>query len=168
MAAECVLEAVGERAECRPVCESCQACALLPNAFTANPVTIGVAVLAVGAKHPAAGRVMQMFGHLVPRGTSAAATRPASGGAGSELKAMLGWLGFDVTPRCNCEKHAATMDENGVEWCEQNVSMIVGWLKYEASARQLTFSKAAATVLVNLAIARARAKRKRMAARNGM
>lgn len=168
MAAEGVLEIVGESRECVPVPESCRACALLPNAFTANPVTIGVAILAVGPKHPAAGQVIRTFGHLVPRGTPSKVDRPASGGAGSELKAMLGWLGFDVTPRCNCAKHAETMDGNGVEWCEQNVSMIVGWLKYEASARQLTFSKTAATVLVKLAIARARAKMKRMAARHGM
>jgi hypothetical protein len=48
------------------------------------------------------------------------------------------------------------MDAMGVDWCEQNVDLIVSWLKEEAQKRGLPFIDLAGRVLVNRAIAASR------------
>lgn len=44
------------------------------------------------------------------------------------------------------------MDTNGIEWCENNIDTIVGWLKEEASKRKLPFIDIAGKILVKKAI----------------
>jgi hypothetical protein len=44
------------------------------------------------------------------------------------------------------------MNEKGVEWCEQNIDMIVGWLKEEANKRKLPFINTVAKYFVKKAI----------------
>jgi hypothetical protein len=44
------------------------------------------------------------------------------------------------------------MDEMGVEWCEQNIDEIVGWLKEEAQKRRLPFLAFPTKILVQRAI----------------
>jgi hypothetical protein len=44
------------------------------------------------------------------------------------------------------------MDERGVEWCEQNLDEIVGWLREEATKRGLPFVDVAGRMLVKRAI----------------
>jgi hypothetical protein len=52
------------------------------------------------------------------------------------------------------------MDENGPDWCEENLETIVGWLQEEAKRRKLPFVRTGARLLVRYAIRRARKKLK--------
>ena len=83
---------------------------------------------------------------------------PPAGGPGTELKKLLaGWpLRIVAKPNCSCSARARTMDANGCDWCEQNVDMIVGWLREEAAKRKLPFVDAAGRLLVKRAIYLAR------------
>lgn len=76
-------------------------------------------------------------------------------GPGTELKSLLGLIGIKASPNCSCNARAQRMDQMGVEWCRQNVTVIVGWLQEEANKRHLPFSKFAARKLVQTAIDRA-------------
>jgi len=84
----------------------------------------------------------------------------SGGGAGSELRKMLGSIG--IHPRgekCKCNEHAAEMDRRGPEWCAENIESILDWLEGEAKTRGLVgmlFVRSAARLVVNRAIARAR------------
>jgi predicted Fe-S protein YdhL (DUF1289 family) len=77
-------------------------------------------------------------------------------GPGTELKKLLAKLGIAVTPDCPCSGHAALMDQNGCEWCEQNLATILGWMREESARRGVIFIEKAATFLVKRAIAKAR------------
>jgi hypothetical protein len=48
------------------------------------------------------------------------------------------------------------MDRQGVQWCEDNIDTIVGWLREETAARGLPFVDLAGRLLVKRAIANAR------------
>jgi hypothetical protein len=73
-------------------------------------------------------------------------------GAGTELKKLLGKIGIKASSSCSCNKRAITMDNNGIEWCENNIDTIVGWLKEEATKRKLPFIDMAGRILVKRAI----------------
>jgi len=60
-----------------------------------------------------------------------------TGGVGTELKKLLSWFGQYAAEGCNCQKHADTMDANGIAWCETNVDQIIGWLSEEAAKRSV-------------------------------
>lgn len=77
-------------------------------------------------------------------------------GPGSQLKKFLSRIGITATPTCSCNAKARHMDAMGVDWCEQNVDLIVSWLKEEAQKRGLPFIDLAGRVLVNRAIAASR------------
>lgn len=84
------------------------------------------------------------------------------GGPGTELKALLKFLGFTATPTCSCNARARTMDENEHRepgWCEANIETILDWLKEQADSRGLPFLRAGARILVKRAIANAKRKR---------
>jgi hypothetical protein len=68
---------------------------------------------------------------------------------------MLSVLNLEVTPDCDCNKHAQKMDNKGIEWCKEHIDDIVGWLKEESKARKLPFIKFVAKKVVKMAIARA-------------
>jgi hypothetical protein len=77
-------------------------------------------------------------------------------GPGAQLKKFLSRIGITATPTCSCNAKARHMDAMGVDWCEQNVDLIVSWLKEEAHKRGLPFIDLAGRVLVNRAIAASR------------
>jgi hypothetical protein len=77
-------------------------------------------------------------------------------GVGSHLKRLLARIGITASPECFCNVRAAEMDANGVDWCEQHLSTIVGWLREEAAKRGLPFLDAAGRLLVRRAIRNAR------------
>jgi hypothetical protein len=52
------------------------------------------------------------------------------------------------------------MDSEGEQWCKRNVSVIVGWLREEAEARNLFFLETPAKILIYTAIRLAGRKRK--------
>jgi hypothetical protein len=76
--------------------------------------------------------------------------------AGSELKRILGTLGFSGGSDCKCNSRASYMDEQGCDWCEAHINEIVGWLREQATARGLPFVDAAGRFLVKRAIKNAR------------
>lgn len=85
------------------------------------------------------------------------AQRPASiHGPGAELKKLLSRVGITASPDCSCNARARLMDERGIEWCEQNIDEIVGWLREEAAKRGLPFIDMAGRMLVKRAIKNAR------------
>lgn len=73
-------------------------------------------------------------------------------GAGTQLKKLLSKLGIKVTANCTCNARARIMNEHGIEWCEQNVANIIGWLKEEATRRRLPFLAFPTKILVERAI----------------
>lgn len=52
-------------------------------------------------------------------------------GPGTELKKMFADLGIVSSLTCNCNARAREMDQMGIEWCEEHIDKIVGWLKEE-------------------------------------
>ena len=81
---------------------------------------------------------------------------PPTHGPGTELKKLLKLIGITASPDCSCNARARLMDERGIEWCEQNLEEIVGWLREEASKRGLPFVDMAGRMLVKRAIKSAR------------
>lgn len=77
-------------------------------------------------------------------------------GVGTELKKLLSKIGINATPNCSCNKRALFMDKNGIEWCENNIDTIVGWLREEATKRKLPFIDMAGRILVRKAIRNAK------------
>jgi hypothetical protein len=77
------------------------------------------------------------------------------GGAGTELKKLLKYLGIVPDTYCKCVKRARAMDKRGAQWCAENVEQIVGWLREEATRRKLPFVEFLARRLVQHAIRRA-------------
>jgi glycosyltransferase involved in cell wall biosynthesis len=77
-------------------------------------------------------------------------------GPGTEMKKMLAKIGIHATETCSCNARAIQMDLKGCDWCEENISTIVDWLKEEADKRGLPFVKTAGKMLVRRAIKRAR------------
>lgn len=77
-------------------------------------------------------------------------------GAGTILAGMLSALGIKSAPNCSCRKHAIMMNENGNDWCEQNMDMILGWLREESTKRKLPYVETIAKMMVNRAISKSR------------
>lgn len=77
-------------------------------------------------------------------------------GAGTILSNMLSVIGLKSTSNCACRRHAIEMNENGPDWCEQNMDTIISWLKEESIKRKLPFIESVAKMMVNKAIAKAR------------
>jgi hypothetical protein len=77
-------------------------------------------------------------------------------GVGTEVKNLLAKIGIVASPTCKCNKRAAAMNYQGIEWCEQNIDLIVSWLREEAKNRKLPFVDLAGRALVKMAIKRAR------------
>ena len=73
-------------------------------------------------------------------------------GPGTQLKKFLAKVGIKSTENCSCNARAKLMNERGIEWCEQNVNEIVGWLKEEAGKRKLPFLSMPAKIVVQRAI----------------
>lgn len=76
--------------------------------------------------------------------------------AGTELKALLATMGIKASSNCACNKRALTMDINGCDWCEENIDIIVGWLREEAEKRNLPFVDIMGKILVKKALKNAR------------
>jgi hypothetical protein len=87
---------------------------------------------------------------------AAMAQPPETKGPGTEMKKLLAKIGITSSPDCQCNARARYMDEQGPEWCEQNMAEIIGWLREEAEKRKLPFVDFAGRLLVKKAIANAR------------
>lgn len=84
----------------------------------------------------------------------------ANTGAGTELHNLISLLGLKPSVNCKCAQHIRDMDLNGVEWCDQNISVITEWLREEARQANLPFINTGAKVLIKRAISNARQKQK--------
>ncbi len=84
----------------------------------------------------------------------------ATGGAGTELKNLIAKFGLKPGLNCKCGQHIREMDQNGVEWCEQNISTVTEWLREEAQRAKLPFTEIGAKLLIKRAISNARKKQK--------
>ncbi len=87
----------------------------------------------------------------------------SAGGAGTELKNLIAKFGLKPGLNCKCGQHIREMDQNGVEWCAQNIDAISGWLREEAERAKLPFTDTGARVLIRLAIRNAKKKRNKEA-----
>ena len=76
----------------------------------------------------------------------------AANGVGTHLKALLGRMGIHPTKKCSCTKRAAEMDYRGVQWCEDNIDTISGWMESEARKRKLPYMHIAGKALIRMAI----------------
>jgi hypothetical protein len=56
---------------------------------------------------------------------------------------------------CQCDKRAAEMDANGVQWCKDNEDTICEWLRESAKNRNIPFIEFLARQLIREAIRRA-------------
>jgi len=79
-------------------------------------------------------------------------------GPGTELKRLLGKFFIRARDGCLCDQRALLMDEAGPDWCQENLTVIVGWMREEAVNRGLPFVELAARMLVLRAIGNAEKK----------
>ena len=77
-------------------------------------------------------------------------------GPGTILSNMIKSVGIVMTAGCSCRRHALEMNEKGNDWCEQNVDLIVSWLRDEAKKRKLPFIDAVGSLIVKRAIKKSR------------
>lgn len=75
---------------------------------------------------------------------------------GTILSKMIKSVGIQMTDSCSCKRHALEMNEKGNDWCEQNIDVVVGWLRDEAKRRGLPFMDALGKLLVGRAIKKSR------------
>lgn len=59
--------------------------------------------------------------------------KPGPPGPGTCLALLLKEIGVEPDGDCKCFQRAQAMDANGLDWCRENVSTIVSWLKETAS-----------------------------------
>lgn len=64
-------------------------------------------------------------------------------------------LDLKSTVGCGCKTRLQKMDEWGVAGCQENIAIIVGWLKESAEAKGLPVADYPVRLLVDRAIARA-------------
>ena len=77
-------------------------------------------------------------------------------GPGTVLSSMIKSLGIHMSDSCSCRRHALAMNEQGNDWCANNVDTIVGWLREEAKRRGLPFVDMIGKVMVNRAVKKSR------------
>lgn len=77
-------------------------------------------------------------------------------GPGAVLSGMLESIGIKSNEFCSCKKKAMFMNEQGPDWCEQNMDQILSWLEHEAKKRKMPFVRFFAKMLVKSAIKKSR------------
>jgi hypothetical protein len=77
-------------------------------------------------------------------------------GPGSILAGMFSALGIKATPNCSCKKRALEMNIRGIEWCEENLETICGWLREESQNRGIPYIDAVAKMVVKRAISKSK------------
>jgi hypothetical protein len=139
--------------KCSTTPEACEKCSTLPDKYSPNQVTAGLAVYAMKQQHPEkVPELVQLLKPLFQVGKPEDIdTTP---GPGTELKKILAWFAVD-TPTCECLSRARLMNTWGPQGCRNNMDTILLWLEEEATNRGLPFVKIVAKQLVLLAISRA-------------
>jgi len=88
-------------------------------------------------------------------------------GPGSILTNMISSMGIKSTPNCSCRRHAIEMNSKGPDWCEENMSTILSWLKEESAKRHLPYIESVASLVVKRAIKTSRRLIAQEAKKNG-
>ena len=136
---------------------ACNACQNETNPRAINVVTIGMAMVNKKRRKQDVSELQSLLRNYLPDRDDAPVTlkiadyRP---GPGNELKKMLAWFA-KPSETCNCETRVDTMNDWGVEGCNQNIDTITDWLLEEAQARGLPhgkFTRIVAKSLVQTAI----------------
>lgn len=83
-------------------------------------------------------------------------------GPGSILASMFSAIGIKSSPTCSCRRHALEMNQRGIEWCENNLDTICGWLQEECQKRGIPYVETVAKMVVNRAINKAKKYREEM------
>lgn len=122
--------------------------AVIPYSGGVPPETITAAVNKLLGDRPGRGMIQIRVVEQAPP--------PPNAGPGTELKKLLSRIGIKPKAGCKCLARAVEMDIRGCDWCEQNIDLIVSWLREEATKRGLPFVDAAGRMLVRRAIANAR------------
>lgn len=79
---------------------------------------------------------------------------------GTILKKSLARFGIKPNAKkCRCNDHAEIMDRRGPDWCQQNKTTILKWMRAEAVKLGLPFSQTLARHLIDRAIKKAKQKR---------
>jgi hypothetical protein len=79
-------------------------------------------------------------------------------GVGTELKKLFASIGIQPIANCSCNARARQMNEKGIAWCEENIDLIVSWLKEEHTKQKskIPFIEMAVKMVVKLAISNAK------------
>jgi|LauGreDrversion2_6_1035139.scaffolds.fasta_scaffold77526_1 hypothetical protein len=77
-------------------------------------------------------------------------------GPGSILTGMISSLGIKSSADCSCRRHAIEMNQRGPDWCEENITTILSWLKEESHKRNLPYIEIVAKAMVQRAINKSR------------
>lgn len=77
-------------------------------------------------------------------------------GPGSILTGMIKSLGISSSSTCSCRRHALEMNEQGPDWCEQNMDTILSWIRDEAKKRGLPFIDMVGRAMIQRSINRSR------------
>jgi len=88
-------------------------------------------------------------------------------GPGTILTNMISTMGIKSSSNCSCRRHAIEMNDKGADWCEQNMSTILGWLKEESAKRHLPYIESVASLVVKRAIKTSRRLMAQAAKNNG-
>lgn len=73
-------------------------------------------------------------------------------GPGTILSKIIKSLGINMVEGCSCKQHAITMNQKGIDWCEQNKNIILEWLREEAQKRKLPFLDSIGEFMIQRAI----------------
>lgn len=79
-------------------------------------------------------------------------------GPGTELKKLMSWFNLKDSQGCKCKQRAIQMNAWGPDKCEENMELILEWLREAAKQENVFYSRAAAYVLVKTAITTSRLK----------
>ena len=77
-------------------------------------------------------------------------------GPGTILHSMFSMLGIKAGPQCSCKRHAIEMNTKGIEWCENNREIILGWLEKESKNRRIPWVETLGNMVLTRAINKAR------------
>lgn len=73
-------------------------------------------------------------------------------GVGTILWRIFQKLGFKNTSKCICSRYALYANFKGPQWCEQNKSIIFGWLEQEAVFRGISYNQRLADLFLSKAL----------------
>lgn len=92
--------------------------------------------------------------------------RKPSGGVGTEVARLIGWMKPGGCDECLCSLRANEMDRRGITWCRENRETILDWLQEGAKQCGVPFSRTIAAQV--LRVAERNAQRREAAQRNRM